>query len=209
MTVPLSGPMDNLKNHPYVRYLLETNRYDISYPYHDVGKEREEYSLTAGILIQEERISPSPMVLTLKQDIIQQTQKSEMFVFYHLGPRICGHKGIIHGGLVATLLDESLCRCGFQVLPNQVGVTASLNIQYCSPTPANSYIVLKASTTAVEGRKVWVEGSTNVLPNEEDYDPEQELITTSKADLLAIEPKWASKLTERGTNNNTAAATTN
>lgn len=191
--------MEGLDEHPYVRELIDSGKYDISYPYQDVEEERKEYSLTSGILISSGLISPTPMALTTKREIIDETGECELFVFYHLGPRICGHKGIIHGGLLATLLDESLCRCGFQVLPHKVGVTASLNIQYCSPTPADSHIVLKAKTSKLDGRKVWVEGTTNVLPPPNEYDCLKELTVGTKAELLAIEPKWASKLTETGT----------
>jgi hypothetical protein len=36
--------------------------------------------------------------------------ESESYAFLHLGRGLCGHDGIIHGGLLATLLDESLGR---------------------------------------------------------------------------------------------------
>uniref|UniRef100_A0A060T7W8 ARAD1D02750p n=1 Tax=Blastobotrys adeninivorans TaxID=409370 RepID=A0A060T7W8_BLAAD len=191
----------DVENHPYVRSLLETGKFTSSYPYSDefVSEDRKSYSLTPGILMGKDKITPSPMALATKQEIVDETTYSELYVIYELGPKICGHKNIIHGGLLATLLDESLCRCGFAVLPNKVGVTASLNISYLAPTPANSLVVLKAHTTKVEGRKVWVEGATFLLPRAEDYNPNDELVKTVKAELLAVEPRWASKLTERAT----------
>jgi hypothetical protein len=33
---------------------------------------------------------------------------TELTCVLHLGKNICGHDGIIHGGLAATLLDEGL-----------------------------------------------------------------------------------------------------
>jgi acyl-coenzyme A thioesterase PaaI-like protein len=36
--------------------------------------------------------------------------ESEACVFVHLGRGLCGHDGIVHGGLLATLLDEALAR---------------------------------------------------------------------------------------------------
>lgn len=33
---------------------------------------------------------------------------TELTCVLHLGTNICGHDGIIHGGLAATLLDEGL-----------------------------------------------------------------------------------------------------
>lgn len=78
-------------------------------------------------------------------------------VFY-LGPHLCGHPGIIHGGLLATLLDEGLARCCFPALPNGVGVTANLKIDYRKPVKAEKYYVLRAETYRLEGRKAWVRG---------------------------------------------------
>ena len=34
----------------------------------------------------------------------------ENWMFIHVGRALCGHEGVIHGGLLATLLDESLAR---------------------------------------------------------------------------------------------------
>jgi acyl-coenzyme A thioesterase PaaI-like protein len=33
---------------------------------------------------------------------------TELTSIIHLGKNICGHDGIIHGGLAATILDEAL-----------------------------------------------------------------------------------------------------
>lgn len=104
----------------------------------------------------------------------------------YLGTDLCGHIGILHGGLLATLLDEGLARCGFAALPNKIGVTASLTINYRKPAPAGSFIVLKAETTKVEGRKVWVKGRIEILGESEE--PGMVLV---EAEGLFIEPKYA------------------
>ncbi len=97
--------------------------------------------------------------------------------------------GIIHGGLLATLLDEGLARCGFSALPNKIGVTANLNIDYRNPAPAGSYVVLKAETTKVEGRKVWVKGRIELLGDT--VKPGKLL---AEAEGLFVEPKYAKVL---------------
>ncbi|KAK5734863.1 hypothetical protein LTR17_008635 [Elasticomyces elasticus] len=94
--------------------------------------------------------------------------------------------GEVHGGLLATLLDEGLARACFPALPNKVGVTASLKIDYRVPCPAGSYIVLKAQTTKVEGRKAWVKGWIELLG-----DDEGEGTKLVEAEALFIEPKGA------------------
>lgn len=107
----------------------------------------------------------------------------------HLGPSLCGHPGIVHGGLLATMLDEGLARACFPALPNKVGVTASLKIDYRVPCPANSYVVLKAYTTKVEGRKAWVHGWIESLGEND-----SEGTKLVEAEALFIEPKGAKNL---------------
>jgi acyl-coenzyme A thioesterase PaaI-like protein len=107
----------------------------------------------------------------------------------YIGQALCGHPGIVHGGLLATLLDEGLARACFPALPNKVGVTASLKIDYRVPCPANSYLVLKAETTKVEGRKAWVKGWIELLA-----DDDGDGTKLVEAEALFIEPKGAANM---------------
>lgn len=122
--------------------------------------------------------------------------ENEIIVFYHLGGKLCGHQGLIHGGLLATLMDESLCRCGFPVLPNKLGVTASLNIQYLAPTPAESIVALHARCTKIDGRKATVKGKISVISSSSSSSsPNDYSVKTSvKGEALIIEPRWVSKI---------------
>lgn len=100
---------------------------------------------------------------------------------------MCGHDGIVHGGLLSTLLDEGLARCCFPALPNKIGVTANLTINYRKPTRADQLVMLVAKTTKVEGRKAWVEGRIESLPTTAAETP----VTLVEASALFIEPKYA------------------
>lgn len=185
-----------IRDHPYFQALEKTGKYVVEHAY-DVPEDMKEHSLTAGTLIFDGGIADKPVNLRLRQDIVDETDESELFVFYHLGPRICGHKGIIHGGLLATLVDESFCRCGFALLPSKRGVTASLELQYKAPTPADNVVIVHSKTTKHEGRKVWVGGSVKLLPPADQYTSPDDITVTVEASLLAVEPKWASKLDSR------------
>jgi len=61
----------------------------------------------------------------------------------HVGKDLCGHRGHVHDGLLAMVVDESLARCCFPALPNRIGVTANLNIDYLESVPADSYLLVK------------------------------------------------------------------
>jgi hypothetical protein len=59
--------------------------------------------LTAGTL-------RGPGKLALKALIRAKRDESEGVAFVHVGRGLCGHDGIVHGGLLATLSDEVLGR---------------------------------------------------------------------------------------------------
>ena len=140
---------------------------------------QRKHSLTAGTLLGPGKIPVPPLAFTKEGE--------EIVVLLYLGTELCGHVGMVHGGMLGTLVDEGLARACFAALPNKIGVTANLNINYRSPTKAGSYVVLKAKTQKVEGRKAWVEGRIEALG--EDDEPGTVLV---EATALYIEPKYAS-----------------
>ena len=60
-------------------------------------------SLTAGTLRGPGKLALPPLVRARKDE-------KASIVIIHLGTALCGHEGIVHGGMLATLLDESLGR---------------------------------------------------------------------------------------------------
>ena len=106
----------------------------------------------------------------------------------YAGTNLSGHPGLLHGGALATLLDEGLAWCGFNALPNHLGVTAYLNIKYRKPVPVGKYLCLRAEITRSEGRKVWVKGTIEVLGEGADAMKRGEVCV--EAEGLYVEPKW-------------------
>lgn len=105
--------------------------------------------------------------------------------FYYLGSDVSGHTGIVHGGLLAILLDECMGRACFPLLKGKIGVTAKLELSYRKPIPTESVVVIRALTERVEGRKAWVKASVG--------DPEFEALFM-EANALFIEPKWSESM---------------
>jgi len=87
------------------------------------------------------------------------------------------------------MLDEGLARCCFAALPNKIGVTANLNVNYRNPAPASTFVVLRCRTTKVEGRKAWVEGRIETLVGEG-----EKPVLLAEATALFIEPRQAAKM---------------
>ena len=72
-------------------------------PYVNYPEERAVNSLTAGALRGPGKLALPPLVRAKKDE-------SEAYVVVHVGRGVCGHDGVVHGGLLATLFDESLAR---------------------------------------------------------------------------------------------------
>ncbi|KAF2735221.1 hypothetical protein EJ04DRAFT_492042 [Polyplosphaeria fusca] len=173
----------NLFSHPLTQSLLSDPRYTASRPHLKIPPGMRSQSLTGGTLLGEDKIAVPPLQFTTSDG-------STYFSLQWVGGALCGHPGMVHGGLLATLLDEGLARCCFPALPNKVGVTASLTVEYKKPTLAGQVLVLRAQTTRVEGRKAWVKGSIETLPREGEERGE----VLVEAEALFIEPRGAKSM---------------
>ncbi|XXG98684.1 RNA-binding ribosome biosynthesis protein mak21 [Hypoxylon texense] len=173
---------DFINRHPLTLAMRAKEGFAESRPHLKIPQPFRDYNLTGGTLLGANRIVVPPVIFA------ESGGKSLVSISY-LGHELCGHPGIIHGGLLATLLDEGLARCCFAALPHKVGMTANLNINYRAPAPAGSYIVLKATTTKVEGRKAWVEGRIETLVGEG-----EKPVVLAEATALFVSPKQAAMM---------------
>ncbi|TKA39264.1 hypothetical protein B0A54_08573 [Friedmanniomyces endolithicus] len=174
----------HLTTHPLAIALRSKPGWTESRPHLKIPPAMRPHNLTGGTLLGEGKIAVPPLTF---QDATAELP--ELVQLSYLGEALCGHPGIIHGGLLATLLDEGLARACFPALPNKVGVTASLKIDYRVPCPAGSYVVLRAQTTKVEGRKAWVKGWIEVLGEDGG-----EGVKVVEAEALFIEPRGAKSM---------------
>ncbi|KAH9870441.1 hypothetical protein IAQ61_005916 [Plenodomus lingam] len=182
---PASAAIEqSIWDHPLTKSLLSNPNYIASRPHLKIPEALRAQNLTAGTLLGDDKIAVPPVQFT--------TADGSTFVsIQYLGSALCGHPGIVHGGLLATLLDEGLARCCFPALPNKVAVTASLNITYKAPVMADQVVVLRAETTKVEGRKAWVKGRLETLVDEEKG---EKPVVLTEGEALFIEPRQAAHL---------------
>ncbi|KAJ4983693.1 thioesterase superfamily protein [Stagonosporopsis vannaccii] len=182
-TTEIADIESNIFTHAFTKSLLDDPTYIASRPHLKIPEQLRAQNLTGGTLLGADKIAVPPLQFS--------TADGSRFVsIQYLGSALCGHPGIVHGGLLGTLLDEGLARCCFPALPNKVGVTASLNITYKAPCMANQIVVLVAETTKVEGRKAWVKGRLETLPKTEGEKP----VVLTEAEALFIEPRQAAQL---------------
>lgn len=126
-------------------------------------------------------------------EMLSDHENNRSYTFFHLGAKLSGHHGIVHGGLLATILDEITCRLAFQNFKSKKGVTANLNINYKQPCYVDSYVMLKCEVIRKTGRKCWVRGQIyKVELKEEEVEHPENLLT--ECEILVIEPRWVEKL---------------
>ncbi|KAK9465175.1 HotDog domain-containing protein [Lipomyces arxii] len=139
-------------------------------------------TLTAGALGGKGKISVAPYMWVNHDD-------RELVAVMHLGENLCGHPGIVHGGLLTIVMDEGLGGCAFTALPNQIGVTANLSMNFRNAAPPNNIYILRAKVTEAKGRKVWAAATFETAPTKE-----RAGVVVCDATSLFIQPKWASLL---------------
>jgi len=66
-----------------------------------------------------------------------------------------GYVGIVHGGIISTVLDESMVKLLY--LEGLKAVTAELNIKLLEPVSPGSVLTVKSSIVAQRGRVVKTE----------------------------------------------------
>lgn len=84
------------------------------------------------------------------QRVFQNRSTGEVIVVVYFGPATAGWPGVVHGGCVATVLDETCGRAASAGLAAGTGVTAKLGIKYLKPTLANGFYVVRARTRPEE-----------------------------------------------------------
>ncbi|KAF4123313.1 Thioesterase superfamily [Geosmithia morbida] len=170
---------ETINSHPLVAELRRREDLTESRPHMKMPSEYRSRSLTGGALLGAGKVSVPPYAWN-------DAEGREMVAVLHVGEDLCGHPGIVHGGFLATILDEGLGRCTFKALPHNIAVTANLNINYRKPTPAGTFLVLRAETTKVEGRKAWVKGRLEQLSA-----PGETPVVFAEAEGLFVSPKYA------------------
>ncbi|KAI2637608.1 HotDog domain-containing protein [Hypomontagnella submonticulosa] len=100
------------------------------------------------------------------QRIFHNPATGEVVTVVYFGPATSGWPGVVHGGALATVLDESLGRAAILRFPARTGVTARLELQYRAPTLTAGYYVVRSRPLVREDddpakadRKMWVEGT--------------------------------------------------
>ena len=110
------------------------------------------------------RVSPFPATRYLSRNdfklqfVVADDQSVEATVF--LDGTLQGPPGMVHGGALASLLDEAMTVGAFEA--QRFGFTANLNVDYCAPVPIETTVKVMACVERVEGKKTFMMGTVKL-----------------------------------------------
>jgi uncharacterized protein (TIGR00369 family) len=115
------------------------------------------------------------MKLTFEQDDINK----KIVGRFVMGERYQGGGGLLHGGIIAMLLDEAMGKvCRFRKVQ---AVTAEMNIDFVKPIRVDQEITVEAFETAYRGRNVFQWGEIR--------DTQGQLLARGRARFVVIGEK--------------------
>ena len=131
--------------------------------------------------------------------------------FYTTSPGICraelklssdyeGYPGIVHGGIIASILDETGGRA-YMDDPNHFMVTAQLNVRYRKPVPIETPLVAIGTKGERRGRVSHARSEIQDLDGQVLADAELVLVDIPEEHLDNVDPEtlgWRVYLDEEG-----------
>lgn len=79
-------------------------------------------------------------------------------VEYAVPSHLAGAEGIVHGGIQATILDETLCMTAYAKLGTPV-ITGELTVRYLRPAPTATPLLARGRIVEQKGQSAFIEGA--------------------------------------------------
>ncbi|KAH8662288.1 HotDog domain-containing protein [Xylariales sp. PMI_506] len=137
------------------------------------------------------------------QRVFHNATTGEFVTVIYFGGAMAGWPGVVHGGALATVLDESLGRCAIMRFPARTGVTARLELAYRKPTVTNTFYAVRVrpvideadEVVAKDGsrksdRKLWVQGSVETLDGKVCVDAKALFVVPKGTKVRRMTDKW-------------------
>jgi len=98
-----------------------------------------------------------------------------------------GYPGVVHGGIVASILDETGGRAHMDD-PNHFMVTAQLNVRYRKPVPTEAHLVVIGMAGERRGRVSQAHSEIRNLDGEVLAEAELVLVDIPESQLAEVDP---------------------
>src|SRR5579863_6110108 len=102
---------------------------------------------------------------------------------FRLGSEYQGGTGFIHGGIIATVLDEVMSKVSR--FSDVRAVTAELRVEYLKPIRVDQELRVEGFATRREGRQLYHEGEIR--------DQAGELLARGQARFVVVSAEWVGK----------------
>ncbi|KAL4740721.1 HotDog domain-containing protein [Aspergillus similis] len=138
---------------PLMKELRENPDYIETKVYGNFSEEDKAQRLTSGPLSGASRLA--------FQRVFWNHKDKTAHNFVYIGHGMEGWPFVVHGGALATVLDEHLARVAIQHLPERTAVTANLDINYLRAATSNGIYIFSAKLDEERStdRKAYVIGS--------------------------------------------------
>ncbi|KAK6860285.1 hypothetical protein PG995_003921 [Apiospora arundinis] len=163
----IAGIHERAEKLPVVQELSADPAWESWHAYDDrTSDEKRKSSITAGALSGSKALA--------YQRVFWNPSTGEVVNVVYFGGGTSGWPGVVHGGALATVLDETLGRCAILRFPSRTGVTARLELNYKKPTVTNAFYTVRTRPVVEEDgkgepllgkdgqrksdRKLWVHG---------------------------------------------------
>ncbi len=84
-------------------------------------------------------------------------QTGQILRFYTFGDGLNAHPNLLHGGVIASILDSTMGNAIGQAIGGTT-FTVKLAVEYMRPVKTPGTVMVRARIVDVDGRKVWVKG---------------------------------------------------
>ncbi|KAK0730060.1 HotDog domain-containing protein, partial [Lasiosphaeris hirsuta] len=121
---------------PIVRQMADDPAWESWDAYNTLTAEHRAQHITAGALAGMRGVGGY-------QRIFYKAATGEFVSVVFFGPGTGSWPGTVHGGMLATILDESCGRAAFRQWGGRPGVTAYLNVQYKRRTAVDGFYVIR------------------------------------------------------------------
>ncbi len=93
----------------------------------------------------------------LKLNIKRDNESHKAWAVTKINSRFCGWAGVVHGGIISTVLDEIMAYAAFTVYDS--GVTGEICVRFRKPIPTEREILIEGFIESSKGRVLYTKGT--------------------------------------------------
>ncbi|KEQ75630.1 hypothetical protein M436DRAFT_41170 [Aureobasidium namibiae CBS 147.97] len=149
-------------------------------------KPSSEDSLIATTLLTPTTIPHCLIFYPRPSSSLSSSASNNISILFALGSSLNGHPAILHGGITAVLLDESMGMLLLHSAPSIPTFTKTLNVEYTAPIRTPGIVLVEVEVVERRGRGVRLQA--RVLQKEREGD-EGGLVVCARGEGVFVKPR--------------------